>query len=79
MRIQLLSDLHLETEVFTPTPAPEAELLVLAGDIDSSWAGLELFRGWPVPVLFVAGNMLWDGASELGLLRPLGVVPHPAA
>jgi hypothetical protein len=60
MRIQLLSDLHLETEVFTPTPAPEAELLVLAGDIDSSWAGLELFRGWPVPVLFVAGNHEFD-------------------
>ena len=60
MRLQLLSDLHLETEVFTPTPAPDAELLVLAGDIDSSWAGLELFRDWPVPVLFVAGNHEFD-------------------
>ena len=60
MRLQLLSDLHLETEVFVPTPAPDAELLVLAGDIDSSWAGLELFRGWPVPVLFVAGNHEFD-------------------
>ena len=60
MRIQLLSDLHLETEVYTPTPAPDAELLILAGDIDSSWAGLELFRGWPVPVLFVAGNHEFD-------------------
>ena len=60
MRIQLLSDLHLETESFTPTPAADAELLVLAGDIDSSWAGLELFRGWPVPVIFVAGNHEFD-------------------
>ena len=60
MRLQLLSDLHLETEVFVPTPAPGAELLVLAGDIDSSWAGLELFRDWPVPVLFVAGNHEFD-------------------
>jgi len=60
MRFQLLSDLHLETEVFTPTPAPDAELLVLAGDIDSSWAGLTLFRDWPVPVLFVAGNHEFD-------------------
>ena len=60
MRLQLLSDLHLETEVFEPTPAPDAELLVLAGDIDSSWAGLELFRGWPVPVIFVAGNHEFD-------------------
>ena len=61
MRLQLLSDLHLETEVFEPTPAPGAELLVLAGDIDSSWAALERFRGWPVPVLFVAGNHEFDG------------------
>jgi len=60
MRLQLLSDLHLETELYTPTPAPDAELLVLAGDIDSSWAGLDLFRGWPVPVLFVAGNHEFD-------------------
>ena len=60
MRLQLLSDLHLETEVFVPTPAPHAELLVLAGDVDSSWAGLELFRDWPVPVLFVAGNHEFD-------------------
>ena len=36
MRLQLLSDLHLETEVFEPQPAPGAELLVLAGDIDAS-------------------------------------------
>jgi hypothetical protein len=60
MRLQLLSDLHLETEVFEPTPAPSAELLVLAGDIDSSWAGFEKFRQWPVPVIFVAGNHEFD-------------------
>lgn len=60
MRLQLLSDLHLETEHFDPEPAPDAELLVLAGDIDSTWAGLELFKGWPVPVIFVAGNHEFD-------------------
>ena len=60
MRLQLLSDLHLETEAFDPEPAPGAELLVLAGDIDSSWAALERFRGWPVPVIFVAGNHEFD-------------------
>jgi hypothetical protein len=61
MRLQILSDLHLETEAFEPAPAAGAELLVLAGDVDSSWAGLERFRGWPVPVLFVAGNHEFDG------------------
>jgi hypothetical protein len=69
MRLQLLSDLHLETEVFEPAPAPGADLLVLAGDIDSTWAALERFRGWPVPVLFVAGNHEFDG-RELGTAWP---------
>jgi hypothetical protein len=61
MRFQLLSDLHLETETFSPRPAPDAEMLVLAGDVDSTWAGLELFKDWPVPVLCIAGNHEFDG------------------
>jgi hypothetical protein len=36
-------------------------LLVLAGDIDSTWAGYERFAGWPVPVLVVPGNHEYDG------------------
>lgn len=60
MKIQLLSDLHLETEVFAPRPAPGADLLVLAGDVDSTWAGLQHFADWPVPVLFVPGNHEFD-------------------
>ena len=68
MRLQLLSDLHLETEAFDPSPAPGAELLVLAGDVDSGWTGLERFRGWPVPVLFVPGNHEYDG-HELATAR----------
>lgn len=61
MKIQLLSDLHLETEVFEPLPTPGADLLVLAGDIDSTWGALERFAGWPVPALYVAGNHEFDG------------------
>lgn len=61
MKLQLLSDLHLETEVFDPEPAPGAEVLVLAGDIDASWRGFARFAGWPVPVLVVAGNHEFDG------------------
>ena len=60
LRLQILSDLHLETEDYRPEPHPQAELLVLAGDVDSTWAGLERFAGWPVPVLFVAGNHEFD-------------------
>jgi hypothetical protein len=60
VRIQLLSDLHLETEAVEPERADDAELLVLAGDIDSGWDGLERFADWPVPVVYVAGNHEFD-------------------
>ena len=69
MKLQLLSDLHLETEDFAPEPAPGAELLVLAGDIDATWTGFERFAGWPVPVLVVAGNHEFDG-RELSTAWP---------
>ena len=65
MKLQILSDLHLESETFDPEPAAGAELLVLAGDIDTRWTALERFRGWPVPVLMVAGNHEFDG-RDLG-------------
>lgn len=69
MRLQLLSDLHLETEVFDAQPIPGAELLVLAGDIDATWTGFERFAHWPVPVVFVAGNHEFD-ARELSQAWP---------
>jgi hypothetical protein len=61
MKLQILSDLHLETECFRPQPAPGADLLVLAGDIDTRWAALQRFEDWPVPVLMVAGNHEFEG------------------
>ena len=76
MKIQLLSDLHLEVHPqWVATPAPGADLLVLAGDIGSYQAGsllsaaperdfgLSRFsprNGWPTPVLFVPGNHEYD-------------------
>ena len=76
MKIQLLSDLHLEVHPhFVPEPAPDADLLVLAGDIGSyqdesqvtgEHFGLERFSplpqwgGWPTPVVFVPGNHEYD-------------------
>ncbi|MFY8085296.1 MAG: metallophosphoesterase [Rubrivivax sp.] len=71
MKLQILSDLHLESEAFDPQPAPGAELLVLAGDIDSTWAGLQRFAGWPVPVLMVAGNHEFDGRDLAAAWGPL--------
>ncbi|MFZ4478993.1 MAG: metallophosphoesterase [Rhodoferax sp.] len=73
MKIQLLSDLHLEAHPnWVATPAPDADLLVLAGDIGSYQSGsmlrdqdfgLSRFsrkNGWPTPALFVPGNHEYD-------------------
>ena len=77
MKIQLASDLHLEglpdaLRQSCPriiTPAPDADLLVLAGDIHQGEAGIEAFRDWSVPVLYVPGNhefydFGWPGAID---------------
>ena len=77
MKLQLLSDLHLEAHPhFSPSPAPGADMLVLAGDIGSYQAGsriegddfglarfspLPQYAGWPTPVVFVPGNHEYDG------------------
>ncbi|WP_027014401.1 metallophosphoesterase [Comamonas composti] len=76
MRIQLLSDLHLEAHPrFQAQPADGADVLVLAGDIGSyqqgsllegEYFGLERFSplpqyaAWPCPVIFVPGNHEYD-------------------
>ncbi len=73
MRIQLLSDLHLESHPhWQPVPAPGAQILVLAGDIGSYQSGSSLqdadfglarfspLQGWPTPVLFIPGNHEYD-------------------
>ena len=71
MRFQLASDLHLEA--ITPhfprerliSPAPDADLLVLAGDIHNGSAAVRLFADWPVPVVYIAGNHeAFDGNLE---------------
>ena len=73
MKIQLLSDLHLETDpTFLAEPAAGADLLVLAGDIGSYRQGSRLNgtdfglgsysprNGWPTPVVYVPGNHEYD-------------------
>jgi len=73
MKLQLLSDLHLEVHPdLHIAPAPGADLLVLAGDIGGYQAGSRLTdtdfglarfsprHGWPVPVLYVPGNHEYD-------------------
>lgn len=74
MKIQFMSDLHLEVHpAYRPAPAPGADVLVLAGDIGSYQPGSLLpaddfgltrfspLHGWPTPVLYVPGNHEYDG------------------
>ena len=73
MKIQLLSDLHLEVHPhFAPRPVGGADVLVLAGDIGSYQTGSLLadadfglarfspLHGWPTPVLYLPGNHEYD-------------------
>ena len=80
MRLQLISDLHLERQIhFEAVPLPEADLLILAGDVGSYQAGSELVTddfglgrfsplrpesGWK-RVLYVPGNHeYYDGEVD---------------
>jgi len=76
MKIQLLSDLHLESHPHLQVaPTPGADLLVLAGDVGSYQAGSRLQgddfglarfsprHGWPTPVLYVPGNHEYDATD----------------
>lgn len=61
MRFQIASDLHLEmlyrlSGYRVIEPAPDADALILAGDIHSHTLAIEVFLDWPVPVYYVHGN-----------------------
>lgn len=63
MRIQVLSDLHLEFMQDVPralteflVPEVVGDVLVLAGDIGLGTQGMDAFASTKVPVIYVAGN-----------------------
>lgn len=80
MNLQIASDLHLEMlqNAFPGerviSPAPEADLLVLAGDIAGGTSALRLFSDWPVPVLYVPGNHEFYGYNIARTSRDLDQV-----
>ncbi|MBC8739747.1 hypothetical protein F6X40_23830 [Paraburkholderia sp. UCT31] len=77
MKFQVASDLHLEfLQRHFPgyrviEPNPEADALILAGDIHSHTHALDAFAGWPVPVFYVHGNHEMYGAHYWGLLQQM--------
>lgn len=61
MKLHILSDLHNERSIYAPA-LREADLVVLAGDIDEGTRGLEWARAtFDCPVLYVAGNHEYYG------------------
>ncbi len=60
MKIQLLSDLHIEQMGYFSIPTTDADIIILAGDIDVGLEGLiwaeELTRLHKKHVLYIAGN-----------------------
>jgi predicted phosphodiesterase len=56
MRIQFLSDIHLEVAPYVPADTG-ADLVVLAGDIHNGAAGIDwAARSFRAPVVYLAGN-----------------------
>ena len=81
MNIQLASDLHLEfigqrfpgERLVRPNPA--ADVLVLAGDIGNGATVPRLFKDWPTPIVYVAGNHEFYGHA----MDPTCACIHEAA
>lgn len=72
VRLHVLSDLHIERRPFE-TGGVEADVVVLAGDIDRGTRGVEWAARWADgrPVLYVAGNHEFYGHSLPGLVDEL--------
>lgn len=57
MKIQILSDLHLEFSDLKDVQAPNADVVVLAGDIHTGTNAIEwIKREFTKPVVYIAGN-----------------------
>jgi predicted phosphodiesterase len=69
MRLQVLSDLHLERAPFD-SDAADADAIVLAGDVSNGTRGVAWARRWADdrPVLYVAGNHEFYGHTFPGLI-----------
>lgn len=92
MKLQILSDLHLESQAFTLKVHPEADAVVLAGDV-AAWSArermLSLIKSCSKPVLYVPGNheaykttrnAVWDLHAHwkegMSHFHPLSHYPH---
>lgn len=65
MKIHLLSDLHLSVHPMEP-PATDADVVVLAGDLQRPEQAMAWARQYVQPTLFVAGNHEFYGGDIAG-------------
>lgn len=74
MKLHILNDLHLEFSTFDP-PQTDADVVVLAGDIDKSDKGVYWAReAFPnKQILYVPGNHEFYGARRLETLHLLRI------
>lgn len=70
MKIALLSDLHLSVHPFDP-PRTDADVLVLAGDLQRPAQAMAWARERDQPTLFVAGNHEFYGSDLVTTLAQL--------
>ena len=70
MKIQILSDLHLNVADLPP-PLTDADLVILAGDIARPERAVPWARQFPQPVVYVPGNHEYYGGSLSGVPRAL--------
>jgi hypothetical protein len=70
MKIQIVSDLHLE---FGPLelPVEGADVLIAAGDIALGLEGFQWLEQFSIPVIYVAGNHEYWGQDLAGLTAAL--------
>lgn len=67
-KIVLMSDLHREVSLFSPPPSLAlADIVVLAGDIDTGLKGVEWAATLGKPVVYVTGNHEYDGHDVVKL------------
>ncbi|MCC6195804.1 MAG: metallophosphoesterase family protein [Burkholderiales bacterium] len=70
MKLHILSDLHLSVGGL-PHPRPDADVVILAGDIARPREAVAWARGFDKPVLYVPGNHEFYGGSIEGTLAEL--------
>ena len=70
MKIALLSDLHLSVQALDAPPT-NADVVVLAGDLQRPAAAIEWARQFRQPTLFVAGNHEFYGGDLVTTMREL--------